>query len=208
VNKSVIFILVVVVVITLLLFSGQVLSRKHETLNTANTGDTTLHKAPEGPPKGSLAPDFTLRVLEGPGKTMQLSSLKGKAVLVNFWATWCEPCKIEMPWLVELQTKYGDQGFVILGVAQDDSSDKTILGFAHKMKLNYPILKGNNDVGDLYPSNGLPLSVYVDRSGKIVQKVVGLVSQSEMEDAIKKALAEDKDNNKESSVGTKIAIAQ
>ena len=151
------------------------------------------------------ANDFTLPVLEGPGKTLQLSSLKGKAVLVNFWATWCEPCKIEMPWLVELQKKYGDQGFVILGVAQDDSSNKTILDFAHKMKLNYPILKGNNEVGDLYPSNGLPLSVYVDRSGKIVQKVVGLVSESEMEDAIKKSLGQE---SKSGSANSKVATAQ
>jgi thiol-disulfide isomerase/thioredoxin len=135
------------------------------------------------------APDFNLPVLEGAeSKTLQLSSLKGKAVLVNLWATWCEPCKVEMPWLVELQKKYGDQGFVILGVAQDDATDQEVLAFAHKMKLNYPILRGNNHMNDLYPSQGLPLSVYVDRSGKVVQRVVGLVRESVMEDAIKKAL--------------------
>jgi thiol-disulfide isomerase/thioredoxin len=166
VKRSVIFVLFVVVAVTALLLSGKYLS--HPTLG--------------------MAPDFELKVLEGPGQTMRLSSLRGKAVLVNLWATWCEPCKAEMPWLVDLQKKYGPQGFQILGVAQDDSDDKTILDFAHKMGLNYPILQGNNKMGDLYPSDGLPLSVYVDRSGKVVFRAVGLVSESVMEDAIKKAL--------------------
>jgi len=168
VNKSVTVVLAVVVGITALLFGGKFLSH---------------------PKEAGLAPDFNLRVIEGSqSKTLQLSSLKGKAVLVNFWATWCEPCKIEMPWLVELQKKYGDQGFVILGVAQDDASDQEVLAFAHKMKLNYPILRGDNHMSDLYPSQGLPLSVYVDRSGKVVKRIVGLVSESDMEDAIKKSL--------------------
>lgn len=169
-NKSVTFILAVVVGITGLLFAGRFFSHSKDK-------------------DAELAPDFNLPVLEGAeSKTLQLSSLKGKAVLINLWATWCEPCKIEMPWLVELQKKYRDQGFVVLGVAQDDASDQEILAFAHKMKLNYPILRGNNRMNDLYPSQGLPLSVYVDRSGKVVQRVLGLVSESVMEDAIKKSL--------------------
>jgi thiol-disulfide isomerase/thioredoxin len=182
VNKSVIFVLAVVVGITALLFSGKFLSHSRK-------ADNALHTDGLAPAEGSVAPDFTLPVLEGAeGKTLQLSSLKGKAVLVNLWATWCEPCKVELPWLVELQKKYGDQGFVILGVAQDDSSDATILAFAHKMKMNYPILKGDNHINDLYPSPGLPLSIYVDRSGKVVRRVVGLVDESAMEDAIKQSL--------------------
>jgi hypothetical protein len=73
-------------------------------------------------------------------------------------------------------------------VAQDDATDAEVLAFAHKMKLNYPILRGNNRMNDLYPSQGLPLSVYVDRNGKVVERVVGLVSESVMEEAIKKSL--------------------
>jgi thiol-disulfide isomerase/thioredoxin len=141
-------------------------------------------------PRKGIAPDFELKVLDGQGQTMRLSSLKGKAVLVNLWATWCEPCKVELPWLVELQKKYGPQGFQILGVAQDESDDKTIVAFARKMGLNYPILHGNDKMNDLYPSDGLPLSVYIDRSGRIVFRAVGLVSESVMEDAIKKALGQ------------------
>src|SRR5215831_1716120 len=140
---------------------------------------------------GAAAPDFTLKVLGEKDKTLQLSSLKGKAVLVNLWATWCEPCKVELPWLVELQKKYGDQGFVILGVtSKDESSDETILAFAHKMKMNYPILRGNSKVDDLYPSTGLPLSIFVDRSGKVVRRVVGMADEAVMEDGTKKALGQ------------------
>jgi thiol-disulfide isomerase/thioredoxin len=142
-----------------------------------------------GPPIGSEAPDFDLRLLGGKGKTMQLSSLKGKAVIVNFWATWCEPCKIEMPWLVELQKKYGPQGLQIVGVAVDDSEDKTISDFAHKMGVNYPVVVGTEKVADLYGGvEGLPTNFFLDRSGKVVDRVLGLVSESVIEDAIKKSL--------------------
>ncbi len=183
-KRSVIFVLFIVVAVTALLFSGKYLSHNQRTAK-AGFQEQGGAAAP-----GNMAPDFELKVLEGPGKTLQLSSLRGKAVLVNLWATYCEPCKVEMPWLVELQKKYGPQGFQILGVAQDDADDKTILDFVHKMGLNYPILQGSNKINDLYPSEGLPLSVYIDRSGKVVYRAVGLVSESVMEDAIKKALAQ------------------
>jgi cytochrome c biogenesis protein CcmG/thiol:disulfide interchange protein DsbE len=142
-----------------------------------------------GPEKGATAPDFTLKVVDGKGETMQLSSLQGKAVLVNFWATWCEPCKIEMPWLAELQKKYGPEGLQIIGVAMDDSGEKTISDFAHKMGVNYPVLQGTEKVADMYGgAEGLPTSFFIDRSGKVSDKIVGLVSESVIEDAIKKSL--------------------
>jgi thiol-disulfide isomerase/thioredoxin len=183
VSKSVIFVLVGVIVVSLALsFGGKFLH--HDGHATAFYADGL------SPAEGSVAPDFTLPVLQGAdGKTLQLSSLKGKAVLVNLWATWCEPCKVELPWLVELQKKYGDQGFVILGVtSQDESSDETILAFARKMKMNYPILRGNEKIDDLYQHQGLPLSIYIDRSGKVVRRVVGLADEAVAEDATKKAL--------------------
>lgn len=144
-----------------------------------------------GPEIGSQAPDFKLNVLNGQGKTMQISSLKGKAVLVNFWATWCEPCKIEMPWLVELQKKYGPQGLQIVGVAVDDAEEKTISEFARKMKVNYPVLIGTEKVADTYGGvAGLPTSFFLDRGGKVVNRVTGLVSESEIEDSVKKSMAQ------------------
>jgi len=142
------------------------------------------------PQKGSLAPDFALKNLAD-GKDVQLSSLRGKAVLVNFWATWCEPCKIEMPSLVDLQKKYGPQGLQIVGVAMDDADDKEITTFAHKMGVNYLVLRGTEKVGELYGGvDHLPMTYYLDRSGKVVDETVGMAGEATFEDAIKRALTQ------------------
>jgi thiol-disulfide isomerase/thioredoxin len=142
------------------------------------------------PQKGSVAPDFLLKNLSD-GKDVRLSSLRGKAVLVNFWATWCEPCKIEMPSLVDLQKKYGPQGLQIVGVAMDDADDKEINTFAHKMGVNYMVLRGTEEVGDHYGGiQRLPMTYYLDRSGKVVDETMGMAGESTLEDAIKRALAQ------------------
>lgn len=145
----------------------------------------------KGLEKGSVAPDFELKVLGGEGHTIKLSSLRGKGVLLNFWATYCEPCKIEMPWLVELQNKYGPEGLQIVGVAMDDVDEKTVAEYAHKMGVNYPVLIGTEKVADSYGGiEGLPMSFYLDRSGKVVDRILGLVSKSEIEASIQKSLAQ------------------
>lgn len=147
------------------------------------------HGSPVAPANGAIAPDFTLKRVGAHGKAMSLSSLKGKAVLLNFWATWCEPCKIEMPWLVELQKKYGPQGLQVVGVAMDDAGVKAISAFARKMGVNYPILQGTEAVADLYGGlDGLPTTFFLDRSGKVVDQALGLESESLIEDSIKKSL--------------------
>jgi len=146
---------------------------------------------------GKAAPDFELQVLGGKGKTLKLSDLKGKAVVINFWATWCEPCKVEMPWLVDLQKQYGPQGLQIIGVAMDDTDEKDIAAFAKKMAVNYPILLGTEKVADLYGGlDGLPALFFVDRSGKIVEQELGLRSESVIVDNIRKSLAQTKEPNK------------
>jgi thiol-disulfide isomerase/thioredoxin len=167
--KSSIFLAGVIVVVTGLLFVGK-------SVNSRNT-----HK--------QTAPDFELTVLESNGKSMKLSDLRGKAIVLNFWATWCEPCKIEMPWLVDLQKKYGAQGLQIVGVAMDDTEDTTIVSFAHKMGVNYPILKGTEKVADLYGGiQGLPELFFIDRSGNIVEHDLGLRGADVIESSIKKIL--------------------
>lgn len=139
--------------------------------------------------QGQPAPDFSLTSLDG--KTLKLSDYHGKAVLLNFWATWCEPCKIEMPWFVELQNKYGAQGLQVLGVAMDDASPKEISEFAQKMGVNYPIVIGKEQVGDEYGGvQYLPSTFYVGRDGKIIERVFGLVSRSEIEANVQKALSQ------------------
>jgi thiol-disulfide isomerase/thioredoxin len=137
--------------------------------------------------KSAAAPDFTLESLDG--KNMRLSDLRGKAVLLNFWATWCGPCKIETPWLVEMQKQYGSQGLQVIGVAMDDSGKDDIEKFAKDMGVNYPVLLGKEAVGEAYGGvPALPESFFIGRNGKIVDRIIGLKGRGEIEDAIKKAL--------------------
>jgi|SRR5271165_1447576 len=134
------------------------------------------------------APDFTLESLSG--QNVRLSDLRGKAVLLNFWATWCAPCKIEMPWFVELQNEYGSQGLQIVGVAMDDSSKEDIAKFAKDMGVNYPVLIGKEAVGEEYGGvPALPETFFIGRDGKIVDKIIGLKGKAEIEDSVKKALS-------------------
>lgn len=136
---------------------------------------------------GTPAPNFTLQTLDG--KDVSLADFRGKAVLVNFWATWCGPCKIETPWLVELQNQYGAQGLQVVGVAMDDSGKDEIAKFAKDMGVNYPVLLGKEAVGDAYGGvPALPESFFVGRDGKIVDRIIGLKGRGEIEDSVKKAL--------------------
>jgi peroxiredoxin len=140
---------------------------------------------------GNLAPDFDLPSIDG--KSLKLSDLRGKAVLLNFWATYCSPCKIEMPWFADLQREYGDQGFQIIGVAMDDASPSDIAKFAKELGVNYPILIGKDSVGDSYGGvSVLPTTFFVDRDGRLIAREFGLQSRSVFVDHIKKALSQGK----------------
>ena len=190
-NRNVIVVLCVVVAITGLLLVGKRASKPPDSANAAANGVAQVPPPPGAgdPAKGSVAPAFELKSIPD-GKATTLAGFRGKAVLLNFWATWCGPCKIEMPWLVDLQKKYGPQGLQIVGVAMDDTSDKEIADFAHKMGVNYVVLKGTEKVGDLYGGvDRLPLTYFVDRSGKVVDEIVGLRGSADIEEAIKKTLA-------------------
>ena len=181
--------LCVVVAITALLLFGKKASKPKASVDPAKqTVSGSQEPSGTDPAIGSLAPEFSLKSVPD-GKTVTLSSLRGKAVVVNFWATWCGPCKIEMPWLVDLQKKYGSQGFQIVGVAMDDADDKEIADFAKKMGVNYVVLKGTEKVGDLYGGiDRLPITYYIDPTGKVVEESIGLVSESTIEDHIKLAM--------------------
>lgn len=136
--------------------------------------------------RGLDAPDFELQRLDG--TKLKLSSLRGKAVVINFWATWCGPCKIEMPWLTEFHKQYGPQGVEVIGIAMDDDSTK-VAEFVKEIGATYTILLGTEEVGDAYGGvQFLPATFYVDRNGKVVDRVFGLVSRSEIEDNIKLSL--------------------
>jgi len=179
VKRDPVVIIVVAMVVTVMLVFGVQRARR-------NSGRVT-NVVPSL--KGETAPDFTLDSLDG--KTVHLSDFRGKGVLLNFWATWCQPCKIEMPWFAELQKQYGPQGLQIVGVAMDDASPKEIGEFAHDLGVNYPILLGKEAVGDAYGGvQFLPATFYIGRDGKVVDKVFGLKGRGEIEENIKKALAE------------------
>ncbi len=120
--------------------------------------------------------NFTLKDMNG--KPVSLADYKGKVILLNFWATWCPPCKLEIPAFVELEKQYRDKGLVILGVSIDDPIDK-LAPFAHEYGVNYPLLVGQDreDIQDAYgPMFGIPVSVLIGRNGKVCGKHMGLVS--------------------------------
>jgi peroxiredoxin len=134
------------------------------------------------------APDFELPGING--KIVRLADYKGKSVLLNFWATWCVPCKLEMPWFMEFQKKYAPQGLAIIGIAIDDPD--AVQKFAQKLGVNYRILLGTRAVFDAYSNVGmlgLPTTFYIDPRGKIMMQSSGSVSRSEIESEIKFVLA-------------------
>ena len=143
------------------------------------------------------APEFTLH--DTTGKKVSLSDYKGKAVVIDFWATWCAPCKVEIPWLTKLHDQYASQGLVILGVSEDDldQDDKAALlkekqeitESATKLGINYPVLFDDKEVSKPYGGiDALPTTFFVDRNGKVVGATIGLVDRDEIEANIKKAL--------------------
>jgi cytochrome c biogenesis protein CcmG, thiol:disulfide interchange protein DsbE len=130
----------------------------------------------------SIAPDFTLTQLDG--NELRLSSLRGKVVLLDFWATWCVPCREEIPHFVELQQKYGSQGLQIVGVSMDDSVDP-VRPSAEKFQINYPIVMGNAKIGELYGGVlGLPIAFMIGRDGRIDRKHIGATKPAVFESEI------------------------
>jgi thiol-disulfide isomerase/thioredoxin len=176
-NASVFVILCIAIVA--MVASGKYLSRSRQRGNPPIlVGDI----------RGLAAPDFELTSLDG--KRMKLSDFRGKAVLLNFWATWCSPCKVEMPWFVELQKKYGNDGLVVLGIAMDDTETRKIAQFTSEMGVNYPVLLGTDKVSEDYGNvEYLPTSFYIDREGKLIGKGTGLLGREEIEQNVQKALA-------------------
>jgi thiol-disulfide isomerase/thioredoxin len=123
------------------------------------------------------APEFTLK--DADGKMVKLSDYKGKVVLLNFWATWCGPCKIEIPWFKEFETNYKNKGFAVLGVAMDDEGWEAVRPYLEQQRVNYRVLMGTEPVGALYGGvESLPTTFLVDREGRIAATHIGLVSKS------------------------------
>jgi peroxiredoxin len=138
---------------------------------------------------GKDAPSFTLVDLDG--KKVSLADYKGHAVVLNFWATYCGPCKLEMPWFQDLQNKYKDKGLVVLGLDQDDGmAVKEVAAASKRVGVTYPILMPDDKVSKSYQlSDYIPETFYVDKSGKIVEQTIGAHSKNELEADVQKAIA-------------------
>ncbi|MEJ2008943.1 MAG: redoxin domain-containing protein [Acidobacteriota bacterium] len=144
---------------------------------SAKRADTSFPKAPE----------FTLTSLSG--NSINLQDYRGKVVLLDFWATWCGPCRIEITGFVQLQNKYGGEGFRIIGVSMDDGP-QPVRKFYQDFHMNYPVVMGNDKLGELYGGIlGLPTSFLIGRDGRIYSKHVGLTDVSVFESEIKELLA-------------------
>lgn len=158
------------------------------TIGLAGCGSETRVEASVKPEaKRKPAPDFSLKDLNG--NTVKLSDYKGKVVLLNFWATWCGPCKLEIPWFIEFEQNYKDRGFAVLGVAMDDEGWEVVKPYLAARKVNYRVVVGNDGIAQNYGGvDSLPTSFIIDRDGRIASTHVGLVSRKDYESEIKQLL--------------------
>jgi thiol-disulfide isomerase/thioredoxin len=180
--KKTALILAIVIVLVAVVFYVDKKTRLQTGVTSASESGAEMAAA------GKPAPDFSVKNLDG--KDVTLADYKGKVVLVNFWATWCDPCRIEIPWLIEMQNKYGPRGFTVLGVAMDDEGKSVVAPFiekerfdvgGQKLPMNYPIVLGNDNVADKFGGLlGYPTSVLISPDGKIVKRITGIISEDEI----------------------------
>ena len=136
-----------------------------------------------------MAPDFTLA--DSSGKPVRLSDFRGKAVLLNFWATWCAPCKLEIPWFVEFEHNYRDRNFAVVGVSMDEDGWKVVNPYIEAVKVNYPVVIGTDNVSSsLGGIESLPTTLLIDKAGRIASVHVGLCGKGDYEAEIRALLEE------------------
>jgi peroxiredoxin len=133
------------------------------------------------------APNFSLKTANG--KTIELSKLKGKVVVVNFWATWCPPCRAEIPGFVDLYKKYKSKGVEIVGISLDQEGWDAVNPFLQKNNINYPIVVGNEELSNSYGSiEAIPTTFIIDKKGYIAEHHVGYFEKEKLEKALKSLL--------------------
>jgi thiol-disulfide isomerase/thioredoxin len=147
---------------------------------------------------GSVPPEFNQKISALDGSELSLSKYQGKVVLVNFWATWCDPCRGEIPWLIDFQKKYGDKGLVILGVAMDEEGKKKVEPWVAKERfnvdgnqeaMNYPILLGTDRFAEQFGGLiGMPTSYLYGRDGKKIKTVIGIFKRDDLSKTIESLL--------------------
>jgi peroxiredoxin len=133
------------------------------------------------------APNFSLK--DADGNPVHLADYRGKVVLVNFWATWCGPCEVEIPWFVEFEQKYRDQGFAVLGLSMDDDGWKSVRPYIASHKINYRVMIASEVVSQQFGDiDSLPTSFVLDRQGRIATNHVGLIDKRDYQNEILKLL--------------------
>lgn len=179
--KRVLFILIVA-----FLTSSNFGCKKTEELDNIQNQSTQSIATFETEKTSDKAPDFTLKLTDG--KDIKLSNFKGKIIIVDFWATWCGPCRRGIPDLVDIQKEYKNK-VVVIGISLDNETKPDVVPFMKQYKINYPIAYGTMEVIKAYGNiEAIPTSFVIDQSGKIVDKHIGLVSKSVYIDKIKELL--------------------
>jgi thiol-disulfide isomerase/thioredoxin len=191
-KKSLLVIIAVVAVIVATYLADRATRQPRKGVLSVAAGNSAGRSTLAGKP----APEMTLKDLDG--KDLSLSEYKGKVVLVNFWATWCEPCQVEIPWLIEIQQKYAAKGFTVLGIAMDEEGAKVVTPWVQKERfdvngaksqMNYPIVIGNDAAADKFGGLlGYPTSVLITRDGKIVKRITGIITPEEIAKSIESQL--------------------
>jgi cytochrome c biogenesis protein CcmG/thiol:disulfide interchange protein DsbE len=141
------------------------------------------------PPEPTETPSLDFVMADMAGNEVALADFKGKPLLINFWATWCGPCKIEMPWFVEFQRKYRDNGFTVVAVSLDEEGWQAVNPFVEGLKPNFPVVVGDDEMAKNFGGiAALPTTFLIDREGKIRRQHTGLVGADEVEEGIKELL--------------------
>ena len=184
--KKTVLILAIVVAATAAVYWADKATRVH-----TNAASRPIKMVENGP-----APEIKVKDLND--QEVTLTDYQGKVVLVNFWATWCDPCRVEIPWLIEMQDKYGAKGFTVLGIAMDEEGKPVVAPFVakehfdvngQKLSMNYPIVIGNEKVAEQFGGLlGYPTSVLISRDGKQIKRITGLINQEEITKMIEGAL--------------------
>ena len=157
-------------------------------LTACYKGDETRSNGLKPIEKRNAAPNFTLK--DSTGNPLKLADLKGKVVLLNFWATWCGPCRTEIPMLIELEQKFRDRGFAVVGVAMDDDGWSAVKPYMERSKINYRMVLGDAMLTEHYGGvDSIPQTFVIDREGRISAVHMGVIRKKEYIDEIEQLLA-------------------
>jgi thiol-disulfide isomerase/thioredoxin len=184
-NKSAMMVRLVVIFIMSLSFmycTDKANSEDAKTVSQTTQADKTTNSPDDS--KYPQAPDFALEDLEG--NVIRLSDFEGKVVFLNFWATWCPPCRAEIPYFIEMVDQYGEDGFVVLGVDLDPRDFSKVPAFVEKQGINYTVVYDTKGVSNLYGGiQSIPTTFVINRNGKVVQQIVGSRPKLEFERILK-----------------------